>query len=188
VLTVVIAILVSSSVGASPLAKILATVISAVVLVAIEWFVRWSPSRLQWARTLFDVRAMWTGIWVQSITLAWTTTGRLSEARNSFSVFRIGYDDGYYLNGRAYDSDGQDVAEWHSDGDPTFTKDGRSMSYVWRGNALDSGNLDSRRIFRESLRIVLLMWLGIFPRFFQPRSSSNRSGNDVARSRRCEQG
>ena len=75
VVTVVIAILVTTRAGVMGAAKVLAAAISAAVLVALEWFVRWSPRHLKWARRHLDERSVWTGVWVQTVKAAWSAAG-----------------------------------------------------------------------------------------------------------------
>ena len=145
VLTVLVAILVTTNVGGTATGKVLAATISAAVLIGLEWFVRWSPQHLQWARRHLDERATWIGIWVQRITDTRSTSGRVEDSRNDFSVFRITYQDGYHLFGRAFDHDGNLVALWRSTEDATFSKDGRRMSYVWQGSTTELGEFDPQR-------------------------------------------
>ena len=137
VLTVVVAILVTTRVGETASARILGAALSAVVLIALEWFIQWSPRRLTWARDRLDARAVWTGVWVQQVILAWSTAGVDAGNRNRLSVFRVVYDDGYWLIGRAYDTAGLAWADWESRKPATFSKNGREMSYEWTGIALD---------------------------------------------------
>jgi hypothetical protein len=147
VLTVVVAILVTTRAGETATAKVLAAALSAAVLVGLEWFVRWSPRHLGWARRHLDERAVWTGVWVQTVVEAWSTTGREDDNRNSFSVFRVVYgpETGYSLVGRAYDDDGAEVAEWESTEGATFSRDGRRLSYMWRGKTWDGDTVDPGR-------------------------------------------
>jgi hypothetical protein len=147
VLTVVVAILVTTRAGETATAKILTAAISATVLVTLEWVVRWSPMHLQWARRHLDERSVWTGVWVQTVNEAWSATGKEKENHNSFSVFRVLYgpDTGYSLVGRAYDNDGNEVAEWESTEGATFSRDGRRLSYTWQGKVWDVDGIDPER-------------------------------------------
>ena len=148
VLTVIVAILVTTRVGEAATAKILAAVISAAVLISLEWFVRWSPMHIQWARHRLDERSVWTGVWVQTVVEAWSTEGRETNNRNSFSVFRVVYggpEAGYTLVGRAYDSGGTEVAEYESTEGATFSKDGKRLSYIWRGKTWEGDGIDPLR-------------------------------------------
>ena len=58
VLTVVVVILVSTRVGEAATAKVLAAAISAAVIISLEWFVRWSPMHVKWARRRLDERSV----------------------------------------------------------------------------------------------------------------------------------
>lgn len=155
VLTVVVAILVTTRVGETATAKILATAISAAVLIVLEWFVRWSPRHLQWARRRLDERSRWTGVWVQTVAQAWSTAGKEADNRNNFSVFRVMYDPetGYTLVGRAYDNEGCEVAEWESTEGATFSKDGRRLSYMWRGKTWEGKGIDPERTGLATMKL-----------------------------------
>jgi hypothetical protein len=52
---------------------------------------------------------------------------------------------GYKLDGRAFDDQGTEVAGWWSDEYPTF-KDGRTISYIWRGETHERGDLSPERL------------------------------------------
>lgn len=147
VLTVVVAILVTTRAGETATGKIVAALISACVLVGLEWIVRWAPVHLEWARLRLDERAVWTGVWVQTVVGAWSDSGEETGNRNNFSVFRVVYDpdSGYLLVGRAYDDGGAEVAEWESTEGATFSRDGRRMSYVWHGKTWHDGSMDPDR-------------------------------------------
>ncbi|CUR60255.1 hypothetical protein NOCA1200018 [metagenome] len=147
-LTVLLAIAVTYEWGDNA-GKVAAAVIGAALIVLIEWFVQWSPKHLQWARALLDPRAKWTGIWMQSVKTVTDTAGRHPDDPNACSVFRIDYKNGagYWVQGNAYDRNGSEVAYYKSEGHPTFTKDGRTMSYVWTGDSIagDSGPIKTTR-------------------------------------------
>ena len=137
IVTVIVAVAVSSSWG-DDAGKLVAAITGAVIIAIIEWFVQWSPRHLAWARGLLDPRAQWTGVWTQEVELVSDTSGSRKQDRNSFAVFRVGYESGYWVDGRAYDDNGEEIAHWWSVPDPAFTKDGRTMSYVWKGKVTDA--------------------------------------------------
>jgi hypothetical protein len=138
VFAVVVAVSVSARWGDTGTGKILAAIVIAVTIAVIEGFMLWSPRHLAWARRLMDARAIWTGIWVQDVKVAFGERRERNPQRNAFAVFYVDYDDGYSIVGRAYDLEGKESARWHSKGDPMFTKNGRSVSYVWDGVAMDA--------------------------------------------------
>lgn len=146
--TVLLAIAVTDEWGDNA-GKVAAAVIGATLIVLIEGFVQWSPKHLEWARSLLDPRATWTGIWMQHVKTVTDAAGRHPDDPNACSVFRIDYDkeDGYWVQGNAYDREGSEVAYYKSEGYPTFTKDGRTMSYVWTGDSIagDSGPIKTAR-------------------------------------------
>lgn len=147
-LTVLLAIAVTDEWGDNA-GKVAAAVIGAALIVMIEWFVQWSPKHLRWARGLLDPRARWTGIWIQYVKTVTDAAGRHPDDSNACSVFRIDYEngEGYWVQGNAYDRDGSEVAYYKSQGNPTFTKDGKTMSYVWTGDSIasDSGPITTER-------------------------------------------
>ena len=156
VLTVLVAILVTTRAGETATAKVVAAAFSAAVLIALEWFVRWSPRHLQWARRHLDERSVWTGVWVQTVTDAWSASGREDENHNNFSVFRVlyGADSGYVLVGRAYDDAGNEVAEWESTEGATFSTDGRRLSYTWQGKTREpGGGVDPERTGLATMKL-----------------------------------
>ena len=156
VLTVLVAILVTTRAGETATAKVVAAAFSAAVLIALEWFVRWSPRHLQWARRHLDERSVWTGVWVQTVTDAWSATGREDDNQNNFSVFRVlyGADTGYVLVGRAYADDGTEVAEWESTEGATFSRDGRRLSYTWQGKTREpGGGVDPERTGLATMKL-----------------------------------
>jgi len=136
VLTVMVAIAVTNIWGDTA-GKLAAAVIGAALIISIEWFVQWSPKHVQWIRALLDPRAIWTGVWVQDVRTVTDSLGRHPDDPNACSVLRIDYKngEGYWVQGNAYDADGVEVAHYESLGLPTFTKDGRTMSYVWQGDS-----------------------------------------------------
>jgi hypothetical protein len=138
VFAVVVAVLVSARWGETSTGKIVAAVIIAVSIGAIEGFMLWAPRHLAWARRLLDPRSIWTGIWIQDVKLASGARRETNPQHNAFAVFYVDYDVGYSITGRAYDPRGKESARWRSKGDPMFTKNGRSMSYVWDGVTIDS--------------------------------------------------
>ena len=160
VLTVIVAVQVTSSAGDSDSAKIVAAIISAAVIAAVEWFVWWSPKRLEWARERLDPRAVWLGAWVQTVTLAYSSSeGVMEEETNAYSVFVVTYDVQrkiYVLAGDAYDRNGVEVAEWSSSVEmfPTFSQDGRSVSYAWRGTMLVAGERNPLKEGLATLRLT----------------------------------
>lgn len=177
VVTVVVAILATTQWGESPESKLIAAVMSAVVIASIEWFVRWSPRHIRWARRLFDTRAIWTGLWLQRVVRISDATGRVSHDDNAFAILRIGYEHGYAVDGGAYDRAGRRVASFESDGDPTFTQDGRKMSYVWKGLSL-----------REDDRNVEPDRTGVTTMSFRPGNRNDVTGrvDHVAEKRRID--
>jgi len=55
---------------------------------------------------------------------------------NRFALFAVHYGgERYRISGTAYDERGEKVAMWHSVGSPTFSRDGRELSYEWQGDA-----------------------------------------------------
>ena len=145
VLTVVVAVLVTTNVGETPSAKVLTATLSAVALIALQGFILLSPRHLAWARRRLDPRAVWTGVWVQDVLLPWSRKGVVADYPNRFSVFRVVYDDGYWLIGSAYYASGALLANWDPKKAATFSKNGREMSYEWGGIALDGTEIDPDR-------------------------------------------
>lgn len=147
-LTVLIAIAVTNRWGDNA-GKVAAAVIGAALIVFIEWFVQWSPKHLQWARALLDPRATWTGVWVQYVKTVTDSAGLHPDDPNACSVLRIDYKngEGYWIQGNVYDREGAEIAKFKSQGLPTFTKDGRTVSYVWEGDVVvgDSGPVTTSR-------------------------------------------
>ena len=156
VVTVLLAIAVSDAQGDNA-GKIATALIGSLFIVLIEWFVRWSPEHLRWARALFDPRARWTGLWVQEVTLVTDSKGLHPHDDNACSVFSVDYaqDSGYGVDGVAYDPHGVAVARYQSQGFSAFTKDGRTMSYVWTGDVLRPrrGLASTHRTGLASLRL-----------------------------------
>ena len=148
VLTVLAAVAVSKAWG-DTVGQVTAAVVGALLIISIEGFVQWSPKHLQWARALFDPRAVWTGVWLQEVQAVTGPHGILRNDHNTCAVIRIAYQDGdgYRLEGHAFDANGAQVAMFRSLDWPTFTKDGRTMSYVWSGNAtrLDDNSTNTDR-------------------------------------------
>ncbi len=71
--------------------------------------------------------------------------GVVADYPNRFSVFRVVYDDGYWLIGSAYYASGALLANWDPKKAATFSKNGREMSYEWGGIALDGTEIDPDR-------------------------------------------
>jgi hypothetical protein len=57
-----------------------------------------------------------------------------------FTVSYSGRDSEYSVEGTAYDPDGNEHARWHSEEPASFSRDGRSMTYLWSGDLLGRDN------------------------------------------------
>lgn len=133
IVTVVIAVAVSATVGDSSSGKVWAAVLIAGVIALVEWLLIWAPKHSVIARRLLDRRSDMIGVWLQEVdNVIHGKTG------NRFSIFWITSDsDIYKVNGFAYDSTGAEEAAWHSVGSPDFAPNFRSMTYRWEGTVLD---------------------------------------------------
>jgi len=139
VVTVVIAVAVSATLGNSSVGKVLAAILIATVIAVVEWLLVWTPKHFPGARKLLDRRASMIGVWLQKV-------DRVISGRegNRFSIFWIEYQDhhGYVLKGFAYNPRGIEHARWWSVGSPEFTDDARSMSYRWEGTDMEYDGSD----------------------------------------------
>jgi len=138
IVTVVIAVVVSATVGDSSLGKVSAAFFIAAVIALVEWLLIWTPKHSALARKLLDRRANMIGVWLQKVSKVLS-----GPADNRFSIFWVDSDSGNYkVSGIAYDSRGEEYASWHSVGNPDFSPDGRSMTYRWEGTIEESESKD----------------------------------------------
>jgi hypothetical protein len=134
IVTVVIAVIVTATVGDSSFGKVWAAVLIAGVIALVEWLLIWAPKHSVVARKLLDRRSDMIGVWLQKVENV--IHGKVD---NRFSIFWIYSDrDIYKVSGFAYDSGGAEGASWHSDGSPDFSDDYRSMTYRWVGTMEDN--------------------------------------------------
>lgn len=150
VVAVVIAVAVSASMGENASGKIVASALIAAVIVAIEGSLIWVPNHSAHARRLLDRRSVQVGVWVQNVTEAYDASGRKVDSKNnSIAIYWIDFVGGEYkVSGFAYGTDGKRWAYWWSDGSPTFSEDGRRMTYQFKGTIAgesDPGDLPERR-------------------------------------------
>ena len=139
VATVIIAVAVSATIGESATGKVWAAILIAAVIAAVEWLLIWTPKHSAVARKLLDPRAKMVGIWVQNVDRVFH-----GQEDNRFSIFWLDHQDSgdYDINGFAYNPEGVEHARWWSDGIPEFGKDGRSMTYRWKGTVMENGGND----------------------------------------------
>jgi hypothetical protein len=138
IVTVVIAVVVSATVGDSSFGKVWAAVLIASVIALVEWLLIWAPKHSTVARKLLDRRSNMIGVWLQTVDKVIH-----GKADNRFSIFWISSDsDIYKVDGFAYDSRGVEAASWHSVGSPDFAPDFRSMTYRWEGTIEDHESKD----------------------------------------------
>ncbi|RZU50344.1 hypothetical protein EV385_2113 [Krasilnikovia cinnamomea] len=140
VFTVATGVTVSTLWGDSSGGKLLAASVIAVVVGLVEWLMIWTPKHSALARRLLDPRSVVVGVWLQDVKLAWGLQGRPQASPNRFAIFTVSYDSthDYLVEGRAYDERGQEYARWHSIESPMFSRNGRSMTYLFEGTVLDS--------------------------------------------------
>jgi hypothetical protein len=150
VVTVVIAVIVSATLGDTGWGKIWAAVLIAVVIAGVEWLLIWAPGHFALARQLLDPRADLIGVWIQVVNpVRQSGISGGSEGTNQFAIFWVDYrsPDSYVVTGFAYTPMGVEYSEFWSEGTPEFGKDGRSMIYRWAGTIMDAsiGDADPDR-------------------------------------------
>jgi len=133
---VVVAILVSRRFGDSSTARDLTVFITSAVVLLFEWLLIWAPKRSAWVRRFLDERARFSGVWIQEVKRVYGSAGAEQDYPNRFGILSIDYDkdaDNYNVNGTAYTDSGDEHARWESDPVVHFSKNGRSMTYQWKG-------------------------------------------------------
>jgi len=135
VFTVVVSVAVAAILGDSAGGKILAALIIAAVIVAVELLRNWATRRSRTARRLLrPPGSLYEGVWIQKVRAKGGSDVLSADEANSFSVIAIDFqDNGFHLNGRAYDSAGTEVAVFESDGNITVDDPRQKSVYVWDG-------------------------------------------------------
>jgi len=136
VFAVVVAILVSQRYGDNTTGKILTVVITASVVAFFEWLLSWAPKHSVKARNQLDPRARFSGVWIQQVKFVHSGSEENPDSPNNFAVFTVAYSkdaDNYAIEGIAYTKEGEEHANWYSEKVVHFAKDGRSMTYMWKG-------------------------------------------------------
>lgn len=136
VFAVVAAILVSHRFGGSAVGQLLTVLITAGVVALFEWLLIWAPQHSTWARRLLDPRALFAGVWIQEVVCVHGSGGPKVDFPNRFAVYSVVYrehTDNYAVEGTAYTSSADEHARWDSTDVVHFAKDGRSMTYEWKG-------------------------------------------------------
>jgi hypothetical protein len=149
IFAVVVAVVVSMRFGQSNLGKLVTVLITAAVVAVCEGLVVWAPKHSSRARRLLDPRSIFAGVWIQDVVHVHGYEDA-PTAKNRFAVFSLAYrqsTDDYAVEGTAYDEDGKEHARWQSVETAHFTKDGRSITYLWEGTITDRtlGPGDPRR-------------------------------------------
>jgi hypothetical protein len=158
IVTVVIAVGVSASLGETAAGKIWAAVLIAAVIALVEWLLIWAPRHSAVARRLLDPRSALVGVWLQDVRrVLEAAPGPDGASLNRFAIFWVEYGDGEYdVSGFAFDPTGVEHSRWWSEGVPEFAKDGRSMTYRWNGTTMMGGthgqDMDRTGICRLDLR------------------------------------
>lgn len=148
IITVVVAVAVSSTLGDTASGRIWAAVLIAILIGLVESLLIWAPKHSALARRLLDPRSVHVGVWMQRVTKSVGGDGRSpADELNRFAVYYVKYNEGSYrVSGFAFDSSGTDFARWHSVGSPEFASDGHSMTYRFVGeiigDATDSDDIE----------------------------------------------
>jgi hypothetical protein len=135
-LAVVVAILVSRRFGDSSIARDLTVLITSAVVLLFEWLLIWTPKHSASVRRFLDERARFSGVWLQEVKKVYGSKGVERDYPNRFGIVSIDYDkdvDNYNVNGTAYTDSGDEHARWDSEPVVHFSKNGRSMTYQWKG-------------------------------------------------------
>lgn len=137
VLSAVVGVVVVQSFGETPAAKVAGAVLFAGLVAAMEWAMAWAPKHSARARQLLDPRSVMAGSWWQRVVHA--EGDDPVQAANMFGLYVVEYrpDEGYVVNGTAYDGAGTPVARWSSVDATTFSRDGSSMFYMFDGTVLN---------------------------------------------------
>ncbi len=121
--------------------KVATAVVVAIVIALPEWLFVVLPRHSLTARRFLDPRAVWEGAWMQVVTSMRSTEA--GPESNRFALFVVIYaGDRYRINGTAYDEHGLKAAQWRWVGSPTFSRDGRELSYEWQGESTRRPNGD----------------------------------------------
>lgn len=124
----------ASWVGEGNLGKLVAIPIGAACAILIEFLLRVAPRRSPWAREILDPRSVFEGVWIQNVKRV-VADGSIVEA-NRFAVFTVRYNGDFSVEGRAYDEFGEEFSRWHSEGPASFSRDARTMVYLWKGDII----------------------------------------------------
>jgi hypothetical protein len=144
VVTVAVAVIVTSRIGESWQGKIVAALLVACVIAFIEWFMVWGPTHFARIRQLLDVRAVMLGTWIQTEVRA-KAAQNSSERDNAFAIFTVSYSEASYLvEGRAFDPLGGEYAKFWSKGGAIFSEHGRQMSYIFNGEISEDSSSSDR--------------------------------------------
>ena len=137
IFAVVVAILVSLRFGESAMGKFITVLITAGVVALFEWLLIWTPRHSMRARRVLDPRALFAGVWLQEVVRVYGSEGPKLRYPNRFAVFTVKYlepTDNYAVEGTAYSGSEGEHARWESTDVVHFAKDGRSMTYEWKGS------------------------------------------------------
>jgi hypothetical protein len=155
--TAVVAVAVSAHWGSSRAGQLIAATIIAFVVGLVEWLMIWTPKHLPIAQKLLDRRSVMLGVWIQKVRLVWGVDGQPVDTSNHMAVFTVRFsrEGDYVIAGRAYTKNGQEYARWRSVGQPMFSRDGRSMTYVFDGAVIDRATPSNDRLRRGLTKLAL---------------------------------
>jgi hypothetical protein len=142
-----------------------------VCAILIEYLLKIAPRKSRRARTLLDPRSIFEGVWIQDVKKV-VTDGNQSES-NRFAVYTVRFAGDFIIEGRSYDETGKEFSRWQSEGPVNFSRDGRTMTYLWTGDVTgttvtadrkgfaqlvlsSSGNGGTGRVDHVSMHVTLL--------------------------------
>lgn len=146
----------ASRLGNGDMAKLAAVPITSAAALVIEYGLTVAPKRSKSVRKKLDPCSLHEGVWVQRVKAVETRIAGPEE--NKFAIFVVIYsNDTYAVDGTAYHIAGEEHSRWESIEPAQFSRDGRAMTYLWRGNVMrpDKGEENESRERRGVCTIKL---------------------------------
>lgn len=123
----VVGLIVAHYLGDTAIGTAVAAVTIACFVGFAKFLVVWLPEKSHRIRRRLDPRSVHVGVWLQVV--------ESSDGLNDFGLYEVTFDGprSFAVSGLAYDKQGRYAAKWNSTEEPTFSRNGQKMSYVWEG-------------------------------------------------------